>query len=282
MRVPPPPPLVRDAVADDVPQLDALLQSAYSTRRSFAAGLHASIAAGSARTFVAIVDERTVGIASLHDYGMCGYVAQVGVDPTYRRRGVARHMTEALIAAADARGYAWLELDATPMGAPLYRQLGFADFAETIVYEGPTFGATASGVEEVGPERAVEIGDFDWSAFGADRTATIGALFADPTVRVFVVRESGMVTGYAAAREDRIAPWIAKSSDDAMRLLDATRAALAPMTAAAYVPSDNSAARAALEIRGFSDSARLTHMVRGRRSVARRDWIYGRVSLGEG
>lgn len=275
--------LVRDAVQDDVDNLDALLQASYSTRRSFAAGLRNSIDAASARTFVAILDDRTVGIASLHDYGMCGYVAQVGVDPTYRRRGIARRITEALIAAADARGYAWLELDATPMGAPLYRQLGFADFTETIVYEGPTYGAKADkGVEEAGPEHAVEISDFDWSAFGADRTSTIGALFADPTVRMFVVRENGVIVGYAAAREDRIAPWIASRSEDALRLLDATRAALAPMTAAAYVPSDNSAARAALELRGFSDSARLTHMVRGRRSVARRDWIYGRVSLGEG
>jgi GNAT superfamily N-acetyltransferase len=275
-------PLVRDAVLGDVEQLDALLQAAYSTRRSFAHGLRASINAGSARTFVTVVDDRAVGIASLHDYGMCGYVAQVGVDPAFRRRGIARRMTEALVAAADARGYAWLELDATPMGAPLYRQLGFADFAETIVYEGPTYGATSTGVEQAGPEHAVEISDFDWSAFGADRAATIGALFADPTVRIFVARENGVIVGYAAAREDRIAPWIAKTQEDALRLLDATRAALAPMTAAAYVPSDNSAARAALELRGFSDSARLAHMVRGRRSVARRDWIYGRVSLGEG
>ena len=53
-------------------------------------------------------------------------------------------------------------------------------------------------------------------------------------------------------------------------------------TIAAYVPSENSAARAALEIRGFSESARCAHMVRGRRNVARRDWIYSRVSLGEG
>lgn len=276
-------PVIRDAVHDDVDQLDMLLQASYSTRRSFARGLRASLDLGSARTFVAIVDGKTVGIASLHDYGMCGYVAQVGVDPAYRRRGIARRITEALVAAADARGYEWLELDATAMGAPLYRELGFADFTETIVYEGPTYGAIhGDGVEEVGAEHAVEIGDYDWSAFGADRTATIGALFADPTVRMFVVRDNGIIAGYAAAREDRIAPWIASRSEDALRLLDATRAALAPMTAAAYVPSDNSAARAALEMRGFSDSARLTHMVRGRRSRARRDWIYGRVSLGEG
>jgi len=275
-------PLIRDAVHTDVDALDTLLQAAYTTRRSFGAGLRNSIAAGTARTFVAEVDDRLVGIASLHDYGMCGYVAQVGVDPAYRRRGIARRITEALIAAAEARGYTWLELDATPMGAPLYRQLGFADFGETIIYEGPTYGATSPDIELVGPDQALAIGDFDWSAFGADRSATIGALFADPTVRMFVVRDNGIIVGYACAREDRIAPWIAARSEDAMRLLEATRAALAPMTAAAYVPSDNSAARAALELRGFSESVRCTHMVRGRRNPARRDWIYGRVSLGEG
>jgi ribosomal protein S18 acetylase RimI-like enzyme len=274
--------LIRDAQLADVDALDGLLQAAYSTRRSFARGLQAAIETGTARTFVAEIDTRAVGIASLHDYGMCGYVAQVGVDPTYRRRGIARRMTEALIAGAEARGYVWLELDATPMGAPLYRQLGFADFGETIIYEGPTYGATSPDIEIVGPDQAVAISDYDWSAFGADRSSTIGALFADPTVRIFAVRESGVVTGYAAAREDRIAPWIASRAEDAMRLLEAARAAMAPMTAAAYVPSDNSHARAALEMRGFSESVRCTHMVRGRRSPARRDWIYGRVSLGEG
>jgi N-acetylglutamate synthase-like GNAT family acetyltransferase len=275
-------PLIRDAVIADTGELDLLLQAAYSTRRSFGTGLRSSIQSGSARTFVADIDGKLVGIASLHDYGMCGYVAQVGVDPAFRRRGIARKITEQLIAAADARGYGWLELDATPMGAPLYRQLGFADFGETIVYEGPTYGATAPEVELVGPDQAVAIGDFDWSAFGADRSATIGALFEDPTVRMFAVRDHGIIVGYACAREDRIAPWIAQKPEDAMKLLEATRAALAPMTAAAYVPSDNSHARAALELRGFSESVRCTHMVRGRRNPARRDWIYGRVSLGEG
>jgi GNAT superfamily N-acetyltransferase len=274
--------LIRDAVLDDVDALDALLQASYSTRRSFGRGLQAAIETGTARTFLVEFDDRAVGIASLHDYGLCGYVAQVGFDPAYRRRGIARRMTETLVAAAEARGYEWLELDATPMGAPLYRQLGFADFGETIIYEGPTYGTTSPGVELVGPDQAVAISDFDWSAFGADRSSTIGALFADPTVRMFAVRDQGVVTGYAAAREDRVAPWIASRPEDAMRLLDAARAAMAPMTAAAYVPSDNSPARAALELRGFTESVRCAHMVRGRRSPARRDWIYGRVSLGEG
>lgn len=275
--------LIRDAELDDVDALDALLQIAYATRRSFAAGLRHSIEAGTARTFAAILNAKAVGIASLHDYGLCGYVAQVGVDPSVRRRGIARRITAALIEAADARGYAWLELDATPMGAPLYRELGFADFGETIVYEGPTFGATASAsVKPAKPDDRVEIADFDWHVFGADRRATIDALFADPFVKLFVTRKDGVISGYAAAREDRIAPWIASNHETALQLLEAARTTLRPMTVAAYVPSDNASARAALEMRGFSEAARLAHMVRGRRSAAHRNWIYGRVSLGEG
>jgi GNAT superfamily N-acetyltransferase len=274
---------VRDANLNDVLALDALLQAAYTTRRSFASGLRNSLIQRSARTFVIDVDDRPVGIASLHDYGICGYVAQVGVDPAYRRRGIARRITSALVDAASARGYAWLELDATPMAEPLYKELGFVSYGDTIVYEGPSFGAEIDrAIWRAQPDDLIEICDFDWSAFGADRTATIRALSADPAVKVFVMRTGGVVTGYAAAREDRVAPWIASTYDDALRLLDAARAALSPRTVAIYVPSDATAPRAALELRGFMESARLAHMVRGRRSAARREWIYGRVSLGEG
>lgn len=274
--------IVRDAVLADVERLDALLKAAYITRRSFAAGLRAAIQDGTARTFVVELDGEAVGIASLHDYGVCGYVAQVGVDPAYRRRGLGRRMTSALIDAADARGYEWLELDATAMAAPLYRELGFVDFGDTIVYEGPTYGAPVPTVERAGEADLIEICDYDWTAFGADRKAIVRALCEDPDIEIFVVREDGLIVGYSAAREERIAPWIASNAENAMRLLDATRFALAPRTALVYVPSDNAAARAALEVRGFIESARLAHMVRGRRGVARRDWIYGRVSLGEG
>src|SRR5581483_11251824 len=58
-------PLIRDAVIADTGELDLLLQASYATRRSFGTGLRSSIQSGSARTFVAELQGKLVGIASL-------------------------------------------------------------------------------------------------------------------------------------------------------------------------------------------------------------------------
>jgi len=59
--------------------------------------------------------------------GLAGYVQWVCVDPGYRRVGLARQvMTRPLGWYAD-RDVKTLELHATPMAEPLYREMGFAE-----------------------------------------------------------------------------------------------------------------------------------------------------------
>src|SRR5688572_535735 len=59
--------------------------------------------------------------------GRWGYVQWIATEPHYRRRGLARAATEAIIAWLEARGIQNIELHATPDGEPLYRSLGFVD-----------------------------------------------------------------------------------------------------------------------------------------------------------
>jgi GNAT superfamily N-acetyltransferase len=53
------------------------------------------------------------------------YVSSVYCDPAWRRRGIARHLMEQLLAQAQEMGVQRLILWASDMGRPLYLDLGF-------------------------------------------------------------------------------------------------------------------------------------------------------------
>jgi GNAT superfamily N-acetyltransferase len=54
-----------------------------------------------------------------------GYIQWVSTDPLWRRRGLARAVTSALLAWFAERGVRSVELHATPQAAGLYHSLGF-------------------------------------------------------------------------------------------------------------------------------------------------------------
>ena len=54
-----------------------------------------------------------------------GYIQWVSTDPLWRRRGLARALTSALLAWFAERGVRAVELHATPQAAGLYHSLGF-------------------------------------------------------------------------------------------------------------------------------------------------------------
>ena len=57
--------------------------------------------------------------------GLQGYVQWVSVEPAFRRQGLGRAVTEALLAWFAASDVLRVEMHATPDGDALYRQLGF-------------------------------------------------------------------------------------------------------------------------------------------------------------
>lgn len=57
--------------------------------------------------------------------GRVGYIQWVSTDPKWRRRGMARAVTEELVDWLRQRHVRSIELHATPEGESLYRRLGF-------------------------------------------------------------------------------------------------------------------------------------------------------------
>jgi GNAT superfamily N-acetyltransferase len=59
--------------------------------------------------------------------GLEAYILNVYTSPLWRRRGVARALTERIVAEARRRGVCRIWLRTSRAGEPLYRQMGFDD-----------------------------------------------------------------------------------------------------------------------------------------------------------
>lgn len=68
-----------------------------------------------------------------HPTGKRAHLMNVYTAEKYRRRGIARHMTEMLTDAAKERGVTEISLDATDAGRPFYLNLGFHTNEEGMV-----------------------------------------------------------------------------------------------------------------------------------------------------
>lgn len=68
-----------------------------------------------------------------HPTGKRAHLMNVYTAEKYRRRGIAGHMVEMLISAAEERGVTEISLDATEAGRPFYLNLGFRANEEGMV-----------------------------------------------------------------------------------------------------------------------------------------------------
>ena len=87
-------------------------------------------APGTLIRFAAWVDGQIVGVSELFLADGVAGIYLVATDEAWRRRGVGAAVTSAALALARELGFAVATLQATPMGEPLYRRLGFVTVSE--------------------------------------------------------------------------------------------------------------------------------------------------------
>jgi GNAT superfamily N-acetyltransferase len=90
------------------------------------------------QAFVAEVDSTVVGSASCQlytglypnvfnqQYRKYGYIWGVYVEPSFRRQGIAKELTSMAVNYLKAIGCTRVVLNASPLGKPVYEQLGFS------------------------------------------------------------------------------------------------------------------------------------------------------------
>ncbi len=114
----------------------------------------ASVLADDIEAVVAYADGRPIATAQVHVPGAMAYVGWVATIPTAARSGLGTLVTLEVIARACRRGAATVSLMASPMGAPIYRRIGFSDVGglkgaprSRPPHDGGSSSTSASGAE---------------------------------------------------------------------------------------------------------------------------------------
>ena len=140
------------------------------------------------------------------------WVGMVLTDPSYRGRGFARRLMEHALDYLRSRPVAWIKLDATEMGSPLYERLGFREESRIERWmreKGPAPKVVAP------PGRFDLDRALDRNAFGADRTSLLKVLAAIESASV----AHGYAMGRPGSRAAYFGPCVARSADAARNLL---------------------------------------------------------------
>jgi len=202
-------------------------------------------------------DGATIATATVVTYGRAlAWIGMVVVDPDYRRLGLARRLMERAIAYGEDRGVAWIKLDATDMGRPLYQALGFEDEQPIARWK-----RSPALLDERPPK--VRAFSFDEALvldrFGAERRALLARLAEDGEAASidggFALSRPGMYAWY-------FGPCVATNAENARTLAVWCLARHGGDTVAWDIPSSNlEAQRLALSL-GFEPGRELVRMAR--------------------
>lgn len=96
-----------------------------------------SIAPPGAEAVIAMLDGGRAACAMVYRAGDAAVVGWVATVPEARRRGLGRLLTAAASNRGLDLGAAWVTLQASPMGLPVYRSMGFETITSSRIWVGP-------------------------------------------------------------------------------------------------------------------------------------------------
>lgn len=175
------------------------------------------------KVFGLMAQERLVASAAVLPYGTdFGWVSMVIVTAAWRRRGLARRLTEACIRALRSAGRAAL-LDATPEAACLYAALGFVSLCTMQRWAGTGRDRGTQEHTGIDPRRR------DTDTFGANRGFLLADFLARPGAAV-VARPGAFALLRRGRLATQIGPLVAETGASAQHVLhDAIDAASGPV-----------------------------------------------------
>jgi GNAT superfamily N-acetyltransferase len=206
--------------------------------------------------FAMEVDGIVVAITTSIRYGTdMAWIGMVLTHPEFRGRGFARTLMLQVLEHLGDVGTA--KLDATEMGMPLYRQLGFVDECAIERWLRPAQIAPQTNAELYVPHPAL-----DKQAFGADRGALLEQLA--------IIEAASLGEGFAMGRGSRFGPCVSRSQEAAQALAE-WYLARHPNELMLWdlFPENNLA-----QPLGFERSRTLTRMTRGRKLRVNNSLIY--------
>jgi len=273
------------ALADtDLNTADTILQAAFQRPDSWLRELRIIRKLQPAGAFLAYQRETPAGLVVSLMYPDFTYVGPLGVHPDFQRLGIGFALMEHVLEWLDEQGVTLAALDASVVGQPIYKKLGFVPCDQVNIFQRqsgrPAF-QPPSEVQHFSHQNLDLVTATDKQAFGTDRSRLLGALLSEYPKRAFLVKDvQGNVNGYLIAQEKSIGPWVSQTKANAELLL---KAALSlsfinrPLTV--IVPGENTDATELLQHYGFEKVRILRNMVRGSKKPAgQRENVYGQTS----
>jgi ribosomal protein S18 acetylase RimI-like enzyme len=171
----------------DVPSTSAaILADSWGDRRAW---FRFAVRHPGCTTLVADVDGAVVGTAVVTHDGPAAWIGTIWVAPAHRGAGIGRTLTEASVAAAEARGAVTLLLVATDEGRRLYERLGFGVESWYVIHEATGRGEPAldaPGLRAYRPADLAALRELDRAATGEDRAHLLAAMATPDSTRVAV------------------------------------------------------------------------------------------------
>ena len=230
--------------------------------------------------FVAHNRFRRIGIITTSSHGDYGFMGTLIVGKRHRKRGIG----EALFVHAQTylanKGSKTIELDGVYPAVSLYRRLGFIDKYLSLRFVRPP----ASGGAKLSPLVPISVHDllrFDREVTGVDRSAVLSRFHKDFTDSLFSLGESRL-SAYAFVRPRAdgrmtIGPLVAKSTDEATRLLKSILSRFGDRALSIGVPEGKPEFVRALLSEGFLYSQPSLRMYSGTR-VESECCVYGFIA----
>ena len=216
------------------------------------------------------IKNRLAATTTLFCYGTSlAWIGMVLTHPDFRRQGLATKLLRHVLAIADKLAIRTLKLDATEMGQPLYRSLGF------VPEQSVERWVRSSGLTPVagspGSSDSSSWEELDRTAFGADRGFLLNALLQQGECNS---TSGGCLLTRAGRNASYLGPCVVKDAHSARELLEL--GLRVPSVDGWYwdiLPANRDATALAKEF-GFAPQRRLVRMSRGEPLRGREEFIY--------
>jgi GNAT superfamily N-acetyltransferase len=234
--------------------------------------------------FAACEAERVLGTVTALPYEKrFGWIGMLLVDSESRGRGIGTQLLNRSIHWLTSQGIETLKLDATPMGHPLYLQLGFVDEYAIERWEraGRADSIRLPEISSVSNPEVERICEWDREVFGADRSSLLVDLYRWGPAYAAVSRSGAEITGYmlgrAGTRAHYLGPWVAvPGSGAAGQLFGEVLERLGGAPVFVDICDGNGEALQSVRRAGFQPQRSLTRMFRGsNRFPGRHAWVCG-------
>jgi len=217
--------------------------------------------------FVAMADDRPVGMVTTTCFGQSGWIGNLIVEPDYRGRGIGRALMEHAIDRLRGRGATTVRLEGDPPGIPLYRTLGFVDEFESCRFTLPDSeeipGLDDSAAETMSAGDLDEVAALDAAIVGANRSRFLELKFSAAELALVRRRNGRIVASLLASptnRGFRIGPCVALDPADARSLITAAISAAAGRPVLIGMPALNTEALDMLVEMGFEKGPSCSRM----------------------